>query len=88
MDRFCGMPSYTDLILNRMNSISRDLFGSYQPFELCNLEYSDDRLSSIEMHCDDTWIWGERLIWFVSGFLFHAEASYPWLGFCHSFFFK
>ncbi|KAL4001873.1 hypothetical protein ACH3XW_1135 [Acanthocheilonema viteae] len=62
MDRFVGMPSYIDLILNRMNSISSDLFGSYQPFELCNLEYRDDRWSTIEMHYDDTWIWGERLI--------------------------
>ncbi|VDK75222.1 unnamed protein product [Litomosoides sigmodontis] len=62
MDRFLGMPSYVDVILDRMNSISPDLFGSYQPFELCNLEYSDDRLSTIEMHYDDTWIWGERLI--------------------------
>ncbi|CAG9536338.1 unnamed protein product [Cercopithifilaria johnstoni] len=61
-DRFFGMPGYIDIILNRMNSISSDLFGSYQPFELCNLEYSDDRWSAIEMHYDDTWIWGERLI--------------------------
>lgn len=60
------MPSYVDVILDRMNSISSDLFGSYQPLELCNLEYSNDRLSAIEMHHDDTWIWGERLIWFVS----------------------
>ncbi|VIO90832.1 LD42289p, putative [Brugia malayi] len=62
MDRFFGMPSYTDVILNRMNSISSDLFGSYHPFELCNLEYRDSRWSTIEMHYDDTWIWGERLI--------------------------
>lgn len=70
MDRFFGMPSYIDVILNRMNSISSDLFGSYQPFELCNLEYRDDRWSNIEMHYDDTWIWGERLIWFVASFHF------------------
>ncbi|VDN34240.1 unnamed protein product [Gongylonema pulchrum] len=62
MDRFHGMPAYTDLILNRMKSISSELFGSYQPFELCNLEYRDDRWSAIEMHADDTWIWGNRLI--------------------------
>uniref|UniRef100_A0A915PY07 Isopenicillin N synthase-like Fe(2+) 2OG dioxygenase domain-containing protein n=1 Tax=Setaria digitata TaxID=48799 RepID=A0A915PY07_9BILA len=69
LDRFSGMPVYTDLILNRMKSISSDLFGSYQPFELCNLEYSADRCSAIEMHCDDTWIWGERLIWSYLDFL-------------------
>uniref|UniRef100_A0A8R1U197 Fe2OG dioxygenase domain-containing protein n=1 Tax=Onchocerca volvulus TaxID=6282 RepID=A0A8R1U197_ONCVO len=62
MDRFSGMPTYIDVVLNRMNSISSDLFGSYQPFELCNLEYNDDRWSTIEMHYDDTWIWGDRLI--------------------------
>lgn len=35
---------------------------SYQPFELCNLEYERSRLSGIEFHQDDMWIWGERLI--------------------------
>ncbi|VDM98204.1 unnamed protein product [Thelazia callipaeda] len=62
IDRFVGMPVYVDTILNKMNAVSHDLLGSYQPLELCNLEYDDSRWSTIEMHCDDTWIWGDRLI--------------------------
>lgn len=80
MDRFLGMPAYADLILNRMKSISSDLFGSYQPFELCNLEYNDSRWSTIEMHYDDTWIWGNRLIWFAfSAKLFDLLLKYSLL---------
>ncbi|TKR67378.1 hypothetical protein L596_023539 [Steinernema carpocapsae] len=62
MTRFVGMPDYADLVLNKMSHISSTKLGSYQPFELCNLEYDDDRMSAIEMHQDDMWIWGNRLI--------------------------
>jgi alkylated DNA repair protein alkB family protein 4 len=61
MDRFLGMPDYADLILHRIEQIPA-LGGKYQPFELCNLEYEATRNSGIEMHQDDTWIWGNRLI--------------------------
>ncbi|KAK0421263.1 hypothetical protein QR680_015145 [Steinernema hermaphroditum] len=60
--RFVGMPDYADLILNKMSDFSIVRLGSYQPFELCNLEYNDERMSAIEMHQDDMWIWGNRLI--------------------------
>uniref|UniRef100_A0A0N4ZMU4 2OG-FeII_Oxy_2 domain-containing protein n=1 Tax=Parastrongyloides trichosuri TaxID=131310 RepID=A0A0N4ZMU4_PARTI len=60
--RFIGMPDYSDMILERMKHISERDLGHYQPFELCNLEYDESRLSSIDMHKDDTWIWGNRLI--------------------------
>ncbi|CEF67222.1 Alpha-ketoglutarate-dependent dioxygenase alkB homolog 4 [Strongyloides ratti] len=60
--RFVGMPDYSDLILQRMKDVSESDLGRYQPFELCNLEYDESRLSSIDMHKDDTWIWGNRLI--------------------------
>lgn len=36
--------------------------GNYQPFEMCNLEYDESKKSAIEMHQDDMWIWGNRLI--------------------------
>lgn len=58
------MPDYIDIILNRMKEVSPNRLGEYQPFELCNLEYVDERLSAIEMHFDDSWIWGNRLIWY------------------------
>uniref|UniRef100_A0A0N5BWW6 2OG-FeII_Oxy_2 domain-containing protein n=1 Tax=Strongyloides papillosus TaxID=174720 RepID=A0A0N5BWW6_STREA len=60
--KFMGMPDYSDMVLQRMKDISESKLGHYQPFELCNLEYDESRLSSIDMHKDDTWIWGNRLI--------------------------
>lgn len=45
-----------------MTEKSLGILKDYQPFELCNLEYHPERLSSIELHQDDTWIWGNRLI--------------------------
>ncbi|CAD5217357.1 unnamed protein product [Bursaphelenchus okinawaensis] len=57
-----GLPGYADLILDKLRRINNDKFGSYQPFELCNLEYNQERQSGIELHKDDMWIWGNRLI--------------------------
>ncbi|KAH7731408.1 Protein F09F7.7 a [Aphelenchoides avenae] len=61
-EAFTGLPAYADFLLNKMRAVSEEKLGSYQPFELCNLEYSEERLSAIEMHQDDMWIWGNRLI--------------------------
>lgn len=61
-EAFIGLPCYADLLLSKMRTVSEEKLGNYQPFELCNLEYSDERLSAIEMHQDDMWIWGNRLI--------------------------
>ena len=30
--------------------------------ELCNLEYTPERGSSIDPHIDDVWLWGEQLV--------------------------
>nr|QKE11192.1 DNA N6-methyl adenine demethylase [Bursaphelenchus xylophilus] len=57
-----GLPTYADLILERLRSINDLKYGNYQPFELCNLEYDQERQSGIELHKDDMWIWGNRLI--------------------------
>ncbi|KAK5969229.1 Alpha-ketoglutarate-dependent dioxygenase alkB 4 [Trichostrongylus colubriformis] len=61
-DTFVGMPEYADMLLGKMRDISEEKLGNYIPFEMCNLEYDESRKSAIEMHCDDTWIWGNRLI--------------------------
>uniref|UniRef100_A0A915E9F6 Alpha-ketoglutarate-dependent dioxygenase AlkB-like domain-containing protein n=1 Tax=Ditylenchus dipsaci TaxID=166011 RepID=A0A915E9F6_9BILA len=60
LDSFYGMPDYTDFLLHRM--LQNPALIDYQPFELCNLEYSENRASSIDFHQDDSWIWGNRLI--------------------------
>lgn len=64
---FLGMPRYADLLLEKIKSFSNGGYpelGEFKLFELCNLEYDSGRLSSIDFHKDDKWIWGERLIRF------------------------
>lgn len=61
-DSFVGMPEYADFLLEKMQSISAEKLGNYIPFEMCNLEYDQSKKSAIEMHFDDMWIWGNRLI--------------------------
>lgn len=36
--------------------------SDFDPVELCNLEYTPERGSSIDAHVDDFWLWGERLV--------------------------
>ncbi|CAH8485046.1 unnamed protein product [Dicrocoelium dendriticum] len=65
-DGFSGLPSYSCFLVNRINkTIScNPQMGqiSFQPVELCNLEYCPDRTSCIVPHLDDVWLWGSRLI--------------------------
>ncbi|CAB3402403.1 unnamed protein product [Caenorhabditis bovis] len=61
-DSFIGMPEYADMLLTKMKNFNEEKLGNYQPFEMCNLEYESEKKSAIEMHQDDTWIWGNRLI--------------------------
>ncbi|KHJ99211.1 oxidoreductase, 2OG-Fe(II) oxygenase family protein [Oesophagostomum dentatum] len=61
-DTFVGMPEYADMLLEKMRAVSQDKLGNYIPFEMCNLEYDETKRSGIEMHFDDMWIWGNRLI--------------------------
>ncbi|CAI5445535.1 unnamed protein product [Caenorhabditis angaria] len=59
---FVGMPEYADFLLDKMRNHNSEKLGNYQPFEMCNLEYEESKKSGIEMHKDDMWIWGNRLI--------------------------
>ncbi|GMR42556.1 hypothetical protein PMAYCL1PPCAC_12751, partial [Pristionchus mayeri] len=60
--KFLGMPDYADMLLEKMREYDEKKLGEYIPFEMCNLEYEESRKSAIEMHQDDMWIWGNRLI--------------------------
>ncbi|XP_065663533.1 alpha-ketoglutarate-dependent dioxygenase alkB homolog 4 [Hydra vulgaris] len=57
---FTGFPGYSKFVVEKMRQVEslRDFF----PVELCNLEYSPERGSSIDPHIDDTWLWGEQLV--------------------------
>lgn len=57
---FTGLPEYSKDIYERMRKM--DILSDFKPVELCNLEYSSERGSSIEPHFDDFWLWGERLV--------------------------
>jgi len=57
---FTGLPEYSKDIYEKMRKI--DILSDFKPVELCNLEYSSERGSSIEPHFDDFWLWGERLV--------------------------
>ncbi|PAV63511.1 hypothetical protein WR25_07684 [Diploscapter pachys] len=61
-DNFEGMPEYADFVLEKMRSIDAKRLGNYFPYEMCNLEYEEVKKRGIEMHQDDMWIWGNRLI--------------------------
>ena len=39
-----------------------DALTDFVPVELCNLDYTPERGAHIEEHCDDSWLWGERLV--------------------------
>ena len=58
---FNGLPHFSKMLIQRMLSTLPELVN-FEPVELCNLEYVPDRGSSIDPHCDDSWLWGERLV--------------------------
>ncbi len=61
LDFFNGLPSFSKHLLERMHSAIPQL-KSFEPVELCNLEYRPERGSTIDPHSDDSWLWGERLV--------------------------
>lgn len=60
MSGFTGLPKFSQELYERMTKL--DSLTNFQPVELCNLEYSSERGSSIDPHFDDFWLWGERLV--------------------------
>ena len=47
--------------MDRLKSCVSELH-SFEPVELCNLQYDPSRGSSIDPHIDDVWLWGEQLV--------------------------
>jgi alkylated DNA repair protein alkB family protein 4 len=62
LQTFTGLPSYSKLLINRLNSIKNEILKDFSPIELCNLLYKHERGASIDPHFDDFWLWGERLV--------------------------
>ena len=57
---FSGLPAFSKMLVKRMND--SNYLDDFEPVELCNLEYTPERGSTIDPHLDDSWIWGERLV--------------------------
>ena len=57
---FTGLPSFSQKIVKRFRSHRK--LSNFNPVEVCHLEYSSERGSSIDPHIDDEWLWGERLV--------------------------
>ena len=55
------MPNYSRYLIQRLNTHVPDL-KDFVPIEQAHLEYTPERGSSIDPHCDDTWLWGERIV--------------------------
>lgn len=57
---FKGFPYFTEKLLKKLKEVPE--LSDFEPVELCHLEYSPERGSSIDPHLDDIWLWGERLV--------------------------
>lgn len=57
---FKGFPKFTETMINKFQDFPE--LSNFDPVELCNLEYTPERGSSIDPHVDDFWLWGERLV--------------------------
>lgn len=57
---FEGFPSYSKFVQDRFAKIP--LLMDFLTIEQCFLEYETFRGAQIEPHCDDCWIWGERIV--------------------------
>ena len=57
---FNGFPSYAEFLVKRLPT--EHSLSAFTPVELCNLEYTIERGSSIDPHIDDVWLWGDQLV--------------------------
>eukprot|EP00112_Aurelia_sp_Birch-Aquarium-sp1_P004992 Seg1566.9 transcript_id=Seg1566.9/GoldUCD/mRNA.D3Y31 product="alpha-ketoglutarate-dependent dioxygenase alkB 4" protein_id=Seg1566.9/GoldUCD/D3Y31 len=57
---FTGLPSVSRDIVKRFKCYKE--LSNFDPVEVCHLEYTPERGSSIDPHIDDEWLWGERLV--------------------------
>lgn len=51
---------YSKFVQDRFSEIP--LLENFKSIEQCFLEYETFRGAQIEPHCDDCWIWGERIV--------------------------
>lgn len=57
---FTGLPAFSKPFVSRMTRLP--MLQDFLPVEQCHLEYTPDRGSAIDLHFDDFWLWGNRLV--------------------------
>ncbi|XP_044732932.1 alpha-ketoglutarate-dependent dioxygenase alkB homolog 4 [Chrysoperla carnea] len=60
LGNFNGFPKFSKFVQDKFETIP--LLRNYQTIEQCSLEYTPDRGAAIDLHIDDCWIWGERIV--------------------------
>ncbi|XP_071480113.1 alpha-ketoglutarate-dependent dioxygenase alkB homolog 4-like [Diadema antillarum] len=60
MGGFTGLPHFSEPLVARM--VELESLQDFVPVEQCHLDYRPDRGSAIDLHFDDFWLWGDRLV--------------------------
>lgn len=56
-----GLPQYAHVLLDRLRSRCVDLVD-FEPAEFLTLSYRRELQSNHDLHVDDTWLWGDRIV--------------------------
>ncbi|XP_054162870.1 DNA N6-methyl adenine demethylase-like [Oppia nitens] len=64
INQFTGLPHFDVELMSQMKQSVTDktVLNDFVAVEVCHLEYCPENGSSIDMHFDDTWLWGPRLV--------------------------
>lgn len=63
LNQFLGLPKFDKQLLNRIiTKLNNKCLNDFIAVEVCHLEYNPQNGSAIDLHFDDFWLWGERLV--------------------------
>ena len=66
IDRFVGLPLFDkdllESVTNKLKNRNCAVLDNFTAVEVCHLEYDPSRGSAIDLHFDDFWVWGQRLV--------------------------
>ncbi|XP_063726678.1 alpha-ketoglutarate-dependent dioxygenase alkB homolog 4-like isoform X2 [Symsagittifera roscoffensis] len=62
LETFTGLPAFSQGILRRLRDMPGNELSDFEAVEQCHLDYNVSRGSHIDMHFDDFWLWGDRLV--------------------------
>ncbi|XP_075248847.1 alpha-ketoglutarate-dependent dioxygenase alkB homolog 4-like [Convolutriloba macropyga] len=62
LESFTGLPSFSEKLLPKLKVEANGVLDDFEAVEQCHLDYDPIRGSHIDMHYDDFWLWGDRLV--------------------------